>query len=43
MDDGSHRKFMVNVYQIGKLRIIAIASSLPAGVGQDIATRWEAC
>jgi acetyl-CoA acetyltransferase len=32
MDDGSHRKLMANVYQIGKLRITGTAGSRPAAM-----------
>ena len=34
MDDGSHRKLMANIYQIGKLHITAIAMSRPAATGR---------
>jgi hypothetical protein len=40
MDGGRHRKFMVNVYQIGKLRITAIAGSRPAAIGRLRLVRW---
>jgi hypothetical protein len=43
MDDGSHRKFMVNIYQIGKLRIMAIARLLPAAAGWRPAHAPPAC
>jgi hypothetical protein len=40
MDGGRHRKFMVNVYQIVKLRITAIAGSRPAATGRLRPLPW---